>query len=93
MLGTGRRLVGGDGGRDSLEPRRDRPGQFLRMIKATPALAAIPVIMVTLEASIATRDRSRAAGCDLFLSIPLSPRRLIYEVAAFLGEARAPREL
>lgn len=57
-----------------------------RRLKSDPALRAIPVIAVTSYALSGDEERSRAAGCDAYLSKPFSPSRLLRMVRGFLGE-------
>jgi len=55
-------------------------------LKSDPALRAIPVIAVTSYALSGDEERSRAAGCDGYLSKPFSPSHLLRMVRGFLGE-------
>jgi two-component system cell cycle response regulator DivK len=57
-----------------------------RRLKSDPALRAIPVIAVTSYALSGDEERSRAAGCDGYLSKPFSPSYLLRMVRGFLGD-------
>jgi len=53
-------------------------------IKADPELAPIPVIAVTAFAMKGDEERIRAAGCEAYLSKPISIDRFISTVKTFL---------
>ncbi|MEM0906410.1 MAG: response regulator [Pseudomonadota bacterium] len=53
-------------------------------IKSDPELAPIPVIAVTAFAMKGDEERIRAAGCEAYLSKPISIDRFISTVKAFL---------
>ena len=53
-------------------------------IKSDPDLAPIPVIAVTAFAMKGDEERIRAAGCEAYLSKPISIDRFISTVKAFL---------
>ncbi|MCW5715915.1 MAG: response regulator [Bauldia sp.] len=57
-----------------------------RRLKSDPALRAIPVIAVTSYALSGDEERSRAAGCDGYLSKPFSPSHLLRMVRGFLED-------
>lgn len=56
----------------------------VRALKEDPATRHIPIIVVTGLTSTWDRDASLAAGCDEYLAKPVSPTRLLEEVARFL---------
>jgi two-component system cell cycle response regulator DivK len=56
-----------------------------RRIKANPALAAIPIIVVTSYALSGDQDKARAAGCNAYISKPYSPRQLLAKVREYLS--------
>jgi two-component system cell cycle response regulator DivK len=58
--------------------------QATRAIKAEPALAAIPIIAVTSYALSGDEEKSRAAGCDDYVTKPFSPRALLAKVIEWL---------
>ncbi len=51
-----------------------------REIKAIPELAAVPVIALTAHAMAGDEQRALAAGCDGYLSKPISPKAVVREV-------------
>ena len=58
-----------------------------RQIKAKPALAATPLIVVTSYALSGDDAKAFAAGADAYVSKPFSPRALLAKVREFLGPA------
>ena len=56
-----------------------------RRIKANPALRSIPVIAITSYALSGDDQKAREAGCDDYLSKPVSPRVILEKVRAYLG--------
>ena len=56
-----------------------------RQIKAKPALAATPLIVVTSYALSGDDAKAFAAGADAYVSKPFSPRALLAKVREFLG--------
>ncbi|MEM9222474.1 MAG: response regulator [Pseudomonadota bacterium] len=86
-------------GTDALEvAKRDKPDlivmdiqlpemsglEVTEKIKSDPDLASIPVIAVTAFAMKGDEERIRAAGCEAYLSKPISIDRFISTVKAFL---------
>ena len=55
-----------------------------RRIKAMPAIRHIPIIAVTSYALSGDDVRAREAGCDAYLSKPVSPRELLAKVREYL---------
>jgi len=55
-----------------------------RRIKADPALAHIPIIVVTSYALSGDEAKARAAGCDAYVAKPYSPRQLLAKIREFL---------
>ena len=55
-----------------------------RRLKADPATNAIPIIALTAHAMRGDEERARAAGCDGYLSKPISPKKVVEEVRTFL---------
>ena len=61
-----------------------------RRLKKLPAGADVPVIALTAHAMAGDEDRALEAGCDYYLSKPISPKRVVAEVQRVLdGEAAA----
>ena len=65
-------------------PKRDGV-EVLRQMKADPATAAIPVIVLTTGALPSDREVARAAGCDDYLDKPFHVATLEKKVRAHLG--------
>ena len=61
--------------------------QALRLIKADPATAAIPVVALTAFAMAEDRERALSNGFDGYLSKPISVRDLPGQVAGYLPDA------
>lgn len=59
-----------------------------KRIKAIQELAQIPVIALTAHAMAGDEDRAREAGCDGYLSKPISPTKVVEEVQRALGKAK-----
>ena len=55
-----------------------------RRIKGTPALRAIPLIVVTSYALSGDDVKARAAGADDYVTKPFSPRALLGKVRQYL---------
>ena len=64
--------------------------QVAAHVKATPALAHVPVLLLTGAFEPIDEDRARHAGCDGVLVKPFEPRQLIETVRRLLDEVRAP---
>ncbi len=60
------------------------------LLKQDPLTAAIPVIAVTAMAMASDREKTRAAGCDGYISKPLRYRELYACIDALLGLCAAP---
>lgn len=58
--------------------------EVTRRIKAAEALRDTPVIVVTSYAASDDNVRAKEAGCDAYVSKPVSPRRLLAKVREFL---------
>lgn|SRR5574340_1581273 len=57
-----------------------------RILKATPATRAIPIVVITSFALSGDREKAAAAGADSYLAKPYSPRELLALVRRFLPE-------
>ncbi len=57
-----------------------------RKLKADPELRAIPIIAVTALTLRGDEERVLEAGCDAYISKPISVTNFLQEVRKFLGE-------
>lgn len=57
-----------------------------RRLKADPATAPIPVIVLTAHAMVSDRQKSFDAGCQEFETKPVDLARLLDKMARLLGE-------
>jgi two-component system cell cycle response regulator DivK len=87
-----------DGGKALQAVRTERPDLILmdlsipvvdgwectRRLKADPQTKAIPIIALTAHAMRGDEERARGAGCDGYLSKPISPKRVVEEVKRVL---------
>jgi len=64
-----------------------------RQIKKIPELRPIPIIALTAHAMAGDERRAREAGCDDYLSKPISPKKLVAEVQRVLGKPENPSAL
>lgn len=55
------------------------------LLKQDPATASIPVVAVTAMAMASDREKTRAAGCDGYISKPLRYRELYACIDTLLG--------
>jgi two-component system cell cycle response regulator DivK len=55
-----------------------------RRIKADPELAHIPIIALTAHAMAGDEERALQAGCDAYLSKPISPKKVVAAVQKML---------
>ena len=62
-----------------------------RLLKQDSATRVIPVIALSAHALEEDRLRARQAGCDGYLAKPVEPKKVLAEVARFLGEGVAVR--
>lgn len=56
-----------------------------RQLKADPELRAIPIIALSAHAMVGDDARALQAGCDDYLSKPISPARLLLKLDEWLG--------
>jgi DNA-binding response OmpR family regulator len=88
-----------DSGRDVVSRMRAAPADLLvldlmlpgvdglticRALRADPATAAIPIIMLTARASESDRIAGLELGADDYLTKPFSPKELVLRVRALL---------
>jgi PAS domain S-box-containing protein len=76
---------------DVMMPHLDGFG-LLRALRAEPATAAIPVIMLSARAGEEARVEGLRAGADDYLSKPFSARELLARVSGTLALARLRRD-
>jgi two-component system, cell cycle response regulator DivK len=62
-----------------------------RRLKGNPVLRDVPVIAVTAHALSGAEQEARAAGCDGYISKPISPRQLLAKVREYLSSAAPTR--
>ncbi len=55
-----------------------------RRLKADPRTKAIPIIALTAHAMRGDEERAMQAGCDAYLSKPISPKKVIEVVKEYL---------
>lgn len=58
----------------------------LEEARREPALARVPFVVLTAAGQSAYAQRARALGAAAFLTKPFSPKKLLRQVAALLGE-------
>lgn len=56
-------------------------------IKSTPELVGIPVVALTANAMYGDEERALAAGCDGYISKPVSRAKLVEQVNQYLNIA------
>jgi two-component system, cell cycle response regulator DivK len=61
----------------------------LERLRGDPATRRIPTVVVTVHVFPQDEARARAAGCDLFLKKPVTPRVLVGEVQRIIEEYAA----
>ncbi|VTT96645.1 pas pac sensor hybrid histidine kinase : PAS/PAC sensor hybrid histidine kinase OS=Haliangium ochraceum (strain DSM 14365 / JCM 11303 / SMP-2) GN=Hoch_3141 PE=4 SV=1: GAF_2: HisKA: HATPase_c: Response_reg: PAS_9: HisKA: HATPase_c: Response_reg [Gemmataceae bacterium] len=76
---------------DVMMPRLDGFG-LLRGVRADPATAAVPVVLLSARAGEESRVEAAAAGADDYLVKPFAARELLARVSAQLQLARVRRE-
>jgi DNA-binding response OmpR family regulator len=63
--------------------------QVCEQLKADPALASVPVVMLTARSQQRDRDAGNRAGADAFLAKPFSPLQLVETVSGMLKKTTA----
>ena len=61
--------------------------EVTRRLKAAPATARLPVLVLTAHAMPEDQQLARAAGCDDFDTKPVDFARLVEKIEALLGRA------
>jgi two-component system, cell cycle response regulator DivK len=56
-----------------------------RQLREIPALRQVPIIALTAHAMAGDDERALSAGCDGYLSKPISPKRVVAEVQRMLA--------
>lgn len=64
--------------------------ELTRLLKADPATAAIPVVALTASAMKGDERRTRAAGCDGYITKPIDTRKLSAQVADHVNRGAVP---
>lgn len=59
--------------------------EALRVLRADPRFATVPVVALTAQALADERDRALRAGFDAFISKPLLPEKLIEQLRTMLA--------
>ena len=67
--------------------------EVCRQLRREPALARMPIVMLTAAGQEADRARGRAAGADEYLTKPFSPLALLALVEALVPETRSWRPM
>jgi len=67
--------------------------EVCRQLRGDPALARIPIVMLTAAGREADRARGRAAGADEYLTKPFSPLALLALVEALVPDTRSWRPM
>jgi two-component system cell cycle response regulator DivK len=62
-----------------------------RRLKGDAVLRDVPVIAVTAHALSGTEQEARVAGCDGYISKPISPRQLLAKVREYLSPTPTTR--
>jgi len=62
-----------------------------RRLKGDALLRDVPVIAVTAHALSGAEEEARAAGCDGYISKPISPRQLLAKVREYLSQPSGTR--
>lgn len=55
-----------------------------RILKGDPATRDIPIIAVTACGQITDKERALSAGCDAYVTKPIVPRTLMFEIETIM---------
>jgi two-component system, cell cycle response regulator DivK len=66
--------------------------EAVRILRADPRLADIPILAVTAHAMKGDDEKARAAGCDGFITKPIQVRDFAAKVAEFLKRSKGTTE-
>jgi two-component system chemotaxis response regulator CheY len=64
--------------------------EVIKLIRASPQHRAVPLLVISSEASPRDRDRGIALGADTWLAKPFTPEQLIETVKRVLATPRNP---
>lgn len=59
---------------------------FVRSVRATPYVQAIPIVMLTVSSDECLREEALSAGTDMFITKPVKPARLLATVKSLVKE-------
>jgi two-component system, chemotaxis family, chemotaxis protein CheY len=59
---------------------------FVRSVRATPYVRAIPIVMLTVSSDKCHKQEAMAAGTDVFMTKPVKPAKLLATVKSLLKE-------
>jgi len=60
--------------------------EVTRRLRDNPTTHELPIVALTAFAMVGDEDRALAAGCDAYLTKPVSPHRLQETVERFIGK-------
>jgi DNA-binding response OmpR family regulator len=72
---------------DVMMPKRDGY-EICRVVRATPDLAGIKVVMLTAKGREIDAEKGLALGADSYVTKPFATKELVARVKAMLGDAR-----
>lgn len=59
---------------------------FVRSVRETPYVRAIPIVMLTVSSDKCLKEEAMAAGTDVFMTKPVKPTTLLATVRSLLKE-------
>lgn len=59
---------------------------FVRSVRETPYVRAIPIVMLTVSSDKCLMEEAMAAGTDVFMTKPVKPAKLLATVKSLLKE-------